>query len=63
MRTLKIFTRQKKDFDLQHLDVNVSNERRQVAVEIMYNVFKNLCQVANANLVCNADHLLAFNQI
>ena len=50
----KNFHPEKKDFYPQHLDLNVSDKRRKVAVETMYNVLNNLCEASNANLVCNA---------
>ena len=56
---LKNFSFKKKDFYPQHLDLNVNNERSKVAAEILYNIFNNLVEMSNANLIKNADHLLA----
>ena len=56
---LKDFHPKKKEFYPQHLDLSVSDEKRKVAVEIMYNVFKNICEASNANLIRNAEHLIA----
>ena len=53
------FHQEKKNFLAQHLDLNVSDERRKIVVEIMYNVFKNIYEARYANLLRNADHLFA----
>ena len=48
-----------KEFYPQHLDLNVNDERRKVPVEILYNIFNDLCEASNSNLIHNTDYLLA----
>ena len=54
----KNFSSEKKDFYPHYLDLNVNDERK-VAAEILYNIFNDLVEMSNANLIRNADHLLA----
>ena len=49
----------KNEFYPQHLDLNVNDKRKKVAVETLYNVFNDLVEMSNSSLIKNADHLLA----
>ena len=53
------FHSEQKELYPQHLDLNVNDERRKVAVEILYNIFNDLCEAPDSNLIRNTDHLLA----
>ena len=59
LRKFQKFLPTKNEFYPQHLDLNVNDKRKKVAVETLYNVFNDLVEMSNSSLIKNADHLLA----
>ena len=61
LRKFQKFLPTKNEFYPQHLDLNVNDKRKKVAVETLYNVFNDLVEMSNSSLIRNADHLLALS--
>ena len=56
--SFKQYSPKGKYFNSSDLNLPSDNKKHLIAADTMYNFFKHAVEISNANLICNADHLL-----